>query len=429
MESDKINTSSESNLSIKNKKIIKLINSIYTTSQNRKFIFYISFIIAVNIIIIYYLFQKDKIVLFKLESITSNKIINLEKKVKNLENELKNYINKTLEPEDSQNENNNNLNITSEITNGIELEEIVFEEFNEDILNKIKEKQNEFCVNSSKYYNLDYEKKIKLSKVDYRDKSFKLYVYKSEDLVSNAISHSHKWEISETNQLLRALDYYSSHKNISKNNIYVLDIGSNVGWFTFYLGKFGYRILSFEPSNLNMYILRKNYCINNELNITLIKKGLYDEEKRCDFYISGGNIGDGWVFCNKSISVPKHLIKSGETLLTRLSNYVSFLSSNNLAVIKIDVEGSEGKAILSGIELITKYNVPFIFLEFSPVALKLHGTDPKEFLILFEQNGYKFLKDSFFNNNYLSVDHIISVYKSIINVFIVHSSIINEQKN
>ena len=95
----------------------------------------------------------------------------------------------------------------------------------------------------------------------------------------------------------------------------------------------------------------------------------------------------------------------------------------------MDVEGSEGKAILGGIELITKYNVPFILLEFSPDCLKLHGTDPKEFLTLFEQNGYKFLNSSFFGKNYLSVDHIISKYTNITDLYIVHSSIIKEQKN
>ena len=39
-------------------------------------------------------------------------------------------------------------------------------------------------------------------------------------------------------------------------------------------------------------------------------------------------------------------------------------------MIKIDIEGSEAKAIEGGIELITKYHIPFIFLEFSPSMLK-----------------------------------------------------------
>ena len=149
-----------------------------------------------------------------------------------------------------------------------------------------------FAINESKYYNLEYEKRLKKTFVTYLGKDFMMYVYKYQDIVSRQISDLKVWEADETRILLKALDYYSSKKNISKQNIYVLDIGSNIGRYTFYLGKYGYKILSFEPSYLNMYILHKNYCLNRKLNVTLIRKGLYTEEKNCDFYISKGNIGD-----------------------------------------------------------------------------------------------------------------------------------------
>ena len=315
-------------------------------------------------------------------------------------------MNKTMQLENKIRINNINNNMKEEIKDEIifnmslsekEFEEIIYDEFNEDILNKYKEQQNEFCNNESKYYNLEYEKRLKKTFVTYLGKDFMMYVYKYQDIVSRQISDLKVWEADETRKLLKALDYYSSKKNISKQNIYVLDIGSNIGWYTFYLGKYGYKILSFEPSYLNMYILYKNYCLNRELNITLIRKGLYTEEKKCDFYISKGNIGDGLVFCDKNKTISTNLMKSGEIVLTRLSNYVSFLSRNNLALIKIDVESCEEKALKSGIDLIIKYNVPFIFLEFTPSSLEEHGSNPREFLMLFEKNGYKFSKFDFFS--------------------------------
>ena len=251
-----------------------------------------------------------------------------------------------------------------------------------------------------------------------------MYIYNSEDIVSNVISKRKCWESTETKKLINALNYYSSLKNITNNNIYILDIGSNVGWYTLFLGKLGYKILSFEPSDVNMYILRKNFCLNQDLNITLIKKGLYTEEKKCDFYISKGNIGDGWVFCDKNSTIPNHLIKSGETYLTKLSNYIEFLSTKNLALIKIDIEGSEGKAIESGIELFSKYHIPFIFLEFTPSALIKHGTKPIKLLEIFKKNGYKFAKDNFLDTSYYSISEILEkANNSIINLFIVYSNI------
>ena len=82
--------------------------------------------------------------------------------------------------------------------------------------------------------------------------------------------------------------------------------------------------------------------------------------------------------------------KTDEIILTKLSNYIPFLSDKNLALIKIDVEGSEGKVFEGGIELITKYHIPFIFIEFTPKSLELHGTNPREFLQLLKDNGYNF---------------------------------------
>jgi len=271
---------------------------------------------------------------------------------------------------------------------------------------------------------IEFEKKIKLIKASFLDKSFQMYIYKSQDAVSLAISKRKSWEGTETKKLIDALNYYSSLKNITNDKIYILDIGSNVGWYTLFFGKLGYKILAFEPSDVNMYILRKNFCLNQDLNITLIKKGLYTEEKKCDFYISRGNIGDGWVFCDKNSTIPSHLIKSGKTYLTKLSNYIKFLSTKNLALIKIDIEGSEGKAIKSGIELFSKFHIPFIFSEFIPSALIKHGTDPIKLLEIFEKNGYKFAKNNFLDKDYYSISEILKKSNnSIINLFIVYSKI------
>ena len=137
------------------------------------------------------------------------------------------------------------------------------------------------------------------------------------------------------------MNYYSSLKNITNENIYILDIGSNVGWYTLFLGK----ILAFEPSDVNMYILRKNFCLNQDLNITLIKKGLFTEEKQCDFYISRGNIGDGWVFCDKNSTIPNHIIKTGKAYLTKLSNYIEFLSTKNLALLKLILKAQKERQL------------------------------------------------------------------------------------
>ena len=132
------------------------------------------------------------------------------------------------------------------------------------------------------------------------------------------------------------------------------------------------------------------------------------------------DIGDGWVICDKDKKLPNDLKKTGDIVLTKLNNYASFLSKNNFALIKIDVEGSEGKAIEGGIKLISDYHVPFIFLEFSSNSLRIHDTDPKQFLELFENNGYKFSFTSFFEKDYVSIEKIMSTIKGFSNLYIIY---------
>ena len=66
-----------------------------------------------------------------------------------------------------------------------------------------------------------------------------------------------------------------------------------------------------------------------------------------------------------------------------------YLSNKNISLMKIDVEGYEYEVLKRGKELITKYHVPFVALEFSPRYLKEVGSEPRELAQFFVDNGYK----------------------------------------
>ena len=302
-------------------------------------------------------------------------------------------------------------------------------QFNEKINEQYLYEQNYFCTHQKKFYNKEFEEKIKKTDVNILGKRFDMFIYEKSDYVSKWIKMSKSWERAQTTELLKALKYYSNKKNISNHNIYILDIGANIGWYTIVFGKYGYNVISFEPSKLNNYIIKKNYCLNKDINILIINKGLYTEERICDLYYSIYNKGNGMIICNEqNEKISKFVFKnkSGEIVLTKLSNYIPFLSDKNLALIKIDSEGTEGKIIESGIELITKYHVPFIFLEFTPKYLNFHGTNPKEFLQLFINNGYHINLFGFFSKKNISVDILIDKLNKTkyvqMNLYIIHSN-------
>ena len=243
--------------------------------------------------------------------------------------------------------------------------------FSQEINDNYIKEQNYFCNNPKIFYNKTIEDKIKLIDINFKEIKFNMFVYQNLDIVSNFIIRYKSWEKAHTSKMIEALKYYSNNKNIRKEEIYIIDIGSNIGWYSFILGKYGYKIIAFEPSKINNYILKKNYCLNKEINLTIINKGLYNEEKKCNIYNHIKNEGNGYINCEQKQNLTNNFIKTGEIILTKFSNYLHFFNDKNLVLIKIDAEGSEGKIFESGIELITEYHVPFIFLEFTPSLLKL----------------------------------------------------------
>ena len=106
------------------------------------------------------------------------------------------------------------------------------------------------------------------------------------------------------------MNYYSKKKNVKNKDIYIIDIGGNIGWHTIALGKFGYKIITFEASEINFYILKKNYCLNKDIYTTIINKGLFNEEKKCEYYKLYDNQGNGWVVCDNKTNLPKDLTKT-----------------------------------------------------------------------------------------------------------------------
>ena len=296
--------------------------------------------------------------------------------------------------------------------------------FDEKIKNKYKENQLHFCNSNDLFFDPEVENKIKKVKARLNDISFNIYVYKDNDIISKHITNYGSYEAISTTKIIKCLDYYSKTKKLSKNDITILDIGANIGWYSFYLSKAGYELISFEVSHINDYILKKNFCLNREAKVTIINKGIGLEEEQCLLHHPPQNEGNAIILCgdnNKISNTKESLIETVE--FTKLSNYIPYLKQKNLAFIKIDVEGSEGKAIYSGIELITKYHIPFLFLEFNIDYLKMQGTDPKTLLEMFINNGYLISIEDFFCKSYSSIESLLR--RTVSKLYIVYSKFVD----
>ena len=379
-----------SKISRKTKFSYKYKNRIQSNNTTKIFIFVLFLVLILIIIGIFF---------YILHSINSKKVF----KVNELDSNL--YLN---------NISNNYSNIS-----------LVYDEFDEIINKQYILIQNNFCDKEEENKIQKYENLIKIAKVDFNSTNFSMYVYKTSDTVSRSIMYSHNWEANNTKKILKALEYYSEKKKLNKKDIYLIDIGANVGWYTYFLGKIGYNIMSFEASKINNYILYKNYCLNRDINVTIINKGLDVEDKKCKLKIVSYNIGDGMILCDNRDKLI--LDFNGEIFddieLTKLGKYTKFLSEKNLAFIKLDVEGAEGTVFEGGKEIIDKYHVPFIMMEFEVRLLESHGTKVLNFLEFFENNGYKFSLIDFFSKEYISSSELIQIKRNK-NLFVVYEKIL-----
>ena len=138
-----------------------------------------------------------------------------------------------------------------------EFKELVQETFDEKTKNKYIENQLHFCKSYDLFLDPIVENKIQNVTARLNNILFNMYAYKDNDYVSGSIRSSGNWEASSTNNIMKCLEYYSNKKQLSKKDITILDIGANIGWYSFYFAKAGYELISFEVSHINDYILKK----------------------------------------------------------------------------------------------------------------------------------------------------------------------------
>ena len=123
---------------------------------------------------------------------------------------------------------------------------------NDYIIKPYLKAQKEFCEKHIRYLNQKYEDEIFLSEVKFNELLFQMYIFKTPNFILNEFNLYGAYEIPLSNNIIEALKFYGSKNNIPDNkNIFMLDIGGNVGWYPSLLGRYGYSILLFEAFEKN----------------------------------------------------------------------------------------------------------------------------------------------------------------------------------
>ena len=291
--------------------------------------------------------------------------------------------------------------------------------------------QNNFCDNIRYVFKKEIEETISLFNVSINGTNFQMFLYKELDYLSDKIRVNKFYDDVGTLHMLNALNYYSNKNNYKTEDILIIDIGANVGWYTIFFGLHNYSVLSFEPYPENYYVLKKNYCRNiktileenlNNLTMTLINRTIYPTESACGYYQDIKNSRKDLVVCDlrKEDNFEIDYMRMDIVNSTNLADFIPLIKHKKITLLRLDLEFEGENAIKSGIELITKYHIPFIFIDFNYLIFSIHMTTAQDFFKFFIDNGYKISLNGFLTNDFIDIEELMIIRASRINLYIVY---------
>jgi FkbM family methyltransferase len=217
--------------------------------------------------------------------------------------------------------------------------------------------------------------------------SFEMAVYSSDDIVSTHVCDSGHWETEDP-----------AHFGDKPGN--ALDIGGNIGYYSFFLANAGWRVHTFEPLPTNLNLINATLCRNPNLakNITIHSVGLGAQDEDCVFMSGIDNVGDGTVKCGAearnllsgSTKVQDGYQLRGSFPMKKLDDILTLPNVPKMFdFVKLDVEGFECQVMKGAATLLTHIRPKLIQSEVWP---KMSGCTSASYLNMYKEANYKVSK-------------------------------------
>lgn len=150
-----------------------------------------------------------------------------------------------------------------------------------------------------------------------------------------------------------------------------IDIGGNVGLYSLYFKKkFNSKIFIFEPDDNNLELLHKTNKKNKFENFYILPFAVSDKNKIKNFLLDEYTGATGSLEAVNNVPQQRMKLNTFKNVLSVKLDDLPFFESENISVIKIDVEGHEDKVINGALNLIKKY-LPIIVVESEEIKIKL----------------------------------------------------------
>ncbi len=180
---------------------------------------------------------------------------------------------------------------------------------------------------------------------------FKMYVRLDDWAVGARIAVKRSYEPEVTRAMREAL----------KPGMVMLDLGANIGYYSLLaasrIGPQG-KVIAFEPGRESCDLLKLSLDANGFRNVTV---------HNCAVADINGVVGFGVDDSNGAISRDDPAKSQYQVQAVKLDDFLK--DEPRLDVVKIDIEGAEGRAIQGMQGLLTRHR-PIVFTEFFPAALQ-----------------------------------------------------------
>ena len=175
-------------------------------------------------------------------------------------------------------------------------------------------------------------------------------------------------------------------QSVLRPGMTVVDIGANIGLYTALavrgVGSAG-RIVAVEADRESFTYLRQTVAANNAPNVTCVPKAAADHCGVMKLFVSKDNRGDNRLYENELCS------DSYEVEVVTVDALLGELGISSVDVVKIDVQGYEGRVLEGMRQTLDRSPKVTILMEFWPHGLRCSGTQPDELLRSLEKMGFQ----------------------------------------
>jgi FkbM family methyltransferase len=179
-------------------------------------------------------------------------------------------------------------------------------------------------------------------------------------------------------------------KTLVKPGMSVIDIGSNIGYFSVLCGRLigsSGRMICVEPAPENVDLLTRNIALNGLADrTTIVPLCMGDAETTVTLHRDKTNQGNHSIAAGNIVSERD----SVDVRCTTLDSLLATYAMPRVDLIKMDVQGSELRVLKGAAKTLAAHPEAKIIIEFWPFGLRNAGAEPEEVLKILRDAGYHF---------------------------------------